>query len=108
LWDDAGDLDFKGDTWKENVVHQTNHANGLPTPEAIRLRDKGLRAVVKCPEEMGGRGKIGPGEVEDVASAAGSSVINHEYSPRFIKCHGQGGAFGGRSSCRKDYITQKI
>lgn len=53
LWDDAGDLDFKDETWKEKVVHQTNEAYGLPTPEAIRLRDKGLRAVVKCQEEMG-------------------------------------------------------
>jgi 3-hydroxyacyl-CoA dehydrogenase len=53
LWDDAGDLDFKDETWKEKVVHQTNEAYGLPTPEGIRLRDKGLRAVVKCQEEMG-------------------------------------------------------
>ena len=53
LWEDAGDLDFKDDTWKEKVVHQTNQAYGLPTPEGIRLRDKGLRAVVKCQEEMG-------------------------------------------------------
>lgn len=57
LWDDAGDLDFKDDAWKDKVVQQTDEAYGLPTPEGIRSRDAGLRAVVKCQEEMDGEGK---------------------------------------------------
>lgn len=52
LWDDAGQLHFGDDSWKDRVVEQTDRAYGLPTTEAIRVRDAGLKAVVRCQEEM--------------------------------------------------------
>ncbi|KAK5059950.1 hypothetical protein LTR84_009833 [Exophiala bonariae] len=54
LWDDAGDLDFKDEGWKDKVVKQTDEAYGLPTAQGIRARDAGLRAVVQCQERMDG------------------------------------------------------
>lgn len=54
VWKDAGTItmDDENSVWKDKVVAQTNEAYGLPGPEEIRKRDRGLRAVVKVQEDM--------------------------------------------------------
>ncbi|EXJ92285.1 hypothetical protein A1O3_00835 [Capronia epimyces CBS 606.96] len=52
VWRDAGTITMDDDAWKDKVVEQTTQAYGLPSAEDIRVRDGGLRAVVKAQEEQ--------------------------------------------------------
>jgi len=52
VWKDAGSITMDEEGWKRKVIDQTNEAYGLPGAEDIKIRDRGLRAVVKVQEEM--------------------------------------------------------
>ena len=64
VWRDADagrriGMDDEEDGWKTIVTEQTMEAYGVPGPEDVRRRDKGLREVVRVQEEMERRGEAG-------------------------------------------------
>lgn len=52
VWKDAGTMTMDDSAWKDKVVEQTTRAYGLPSAEDIRVRDRGLKAVIAVQEEQ--------------------------------------------------------
>ncbi|KIX92925.1 uncharacterized protein Z520_11401 [Fonsecaea multimorphosa CBS 102226] len=52
VWRDAGELSMDDDEWKDAVIKQCAQAYGVPSPEDIRKRDRGLKAVVRVQDEL--------------------------------------------------------